>query len=218
VGREGAFGLSAKQVSESIAGRSASVAAADAGALWRPAPGRLSFSAGFRNAGGKARFVQGRTALPRTLYAGAAARLFADGWVLTVEARRPSDGGTSFHVGQEVWLYNTLALRAGWRSDRDLGNGLVFGFGFKLHAVRVDYALAPMGAAFGQAHRIGVSFRFGGAGDRAYQDGLRLAQKGQNAEAILKFKEALDADPDNRAAVRALKESVGALQRERGNK
>lgn len=217
VGRSWSVGVNGKQVGQSIAGRSATVLAADLGALYRPT-GALSLSFGLRNLGGKATFVGEGTALPRTLHAGGALRLFSEAWVLAAEARRPTDGDLSFHAGQEVWLHNVLAVRAGWRSDRDLGSGLTVGFGVRLQAARIDYSFSPMGDAFGQAHRVGLSFRFGGAGEKAYQEGVSLAQQGHHAEAIMKFKATLDADPGHRGAVRGLRESVTSLQKERGGK
>jgi hypothetical protein len=212
-GRSWAAGLNVRQAALSIDGKSASALAADLGLLRRQ--GRFTLSAGVRNAGGRATFVRDATALPRAMHAGAAARFFSEAWAVSGEWRRSSDGEASLHVGQEIWVHNALAIRAGWRSDRDLG-GTTFGFGIKLKAVRLDYAFSPLGEAFGQSHRAGLSFRFGGAGERAYEEGLQAAQRGHHAEAILKFKAALDADPAHKAAVRALRESVTALEKERG--
>jgi tetratricopeptide (TPR) repeat protein len=110
-----------------------------------------------------------------------------------------------------------LALRVGLDGSRDAGNGVTFGLGIRLKSMRVDYAFAPMGPSLGAVHRMGISYRFGGAGEAAYQRGLVLSQRGDSAEAVLQFKEALDADPGHRDAARALREAIQNLKAEKGN-
>jgi hypothetical protein len=218
VGRRLDAGCALKQVSQRIAGKSASSTAVDGGILYRPGSGSISWAAGFRNVGGKATFLREKTSLPRTLFAASSMKLFSDGWVSAIELRRLSYGKASIHIGQELWLDNAFALRVGWRSDRDVGTGLSAGFGVKRKSVRLDYSYTIMGDVFGASHRFSLGFRFGRAGERDYQEGLSLAQEGRTAEAILKFKTALDADPSNKPAVRALREAVDALEKDRSGK
>jgi hypothetical protein len=212
------WGLTVKQVSESIADAEAKTFAGDAGLLFHPFwSGRLlpfKLAVGIRNVGSDASFLREKTSLPRAMDAGASYTGFSEALTIALDAHKARSGETSFNGGAEVWLHNVLAFRAGIASGGDLGNGLSMGIGFKFKDVRVDYAFQGYGDGFGASHRMGLTFRFGGAGERAYQEGLRLSQQGQHAEAILKFEEALDADPRHAGAARALRESVRLLERE----
>jgi hypothetical protein len=208
------WGGDLKQVKESIAGHGASVTAADFGATFRGSGWPVSLSAALRNVGGRASFGQEKTDLPRSLDLGGSALLFSRALLVTAEARRGADGVTTLAAGAEAWLYNALALRGGWQGGDRAGNGLSLGMGFKLKNLRVDYSFAANGQGFSPTHRMSLSLRFGGPGEKAYQDGLRLLQGGRTAEAVLKFQEALDADPGHTAAIRALRESVKQLQGE----
>ena len=63
-------------------------------------------------------------------------------------------------IGSEYWLQNLLALRAGYCSGRDLGNGLSLGCGFKIKDIQVDYAFVNYDI-LNYTHRISVLVRFG---------------------------------------------------------
>jgi hypothetical protein len=210
-----AVGVSLSRVQSAIGSDSAS--AFGLGLGWIKPLGRLPlrFSASLRNVGSKASFVQDKTGMPQVSAAGLSWRGYNGAALVSAEVRHGSDGTTSVAAGAEGWLYNTLALRAGWDGERDLG-GLSLGLGFRLRDFRVDYAFQPGGTAFDAVQRFGLSYRFGGAGERSYQEGLTLSQEGRYPEAIFKFKESLDADPENKEAVRALRQALGALEKETG--
>jgi hypothetical protein len=212
------MGAALKQAQQSIAGRSAGVLALDAGLLrpWSGTP--LSFSLGVRNLGPKASPGEEKAPLPRSLEAGVGAKLFSGALLLALEGEGGSDAGTVWKAGVEAWAYNVVAVRAGFDGAREAGDGFSLGLGMKLKDLRVDYSFSPMGEALGAVQRVGISFRFGGAGERLYQRGLALSQKGDHAEAVLRFKEALDADPGHREAARALRESIRRLESERSVK
>jgi tetratricopeptide (TPR) repeat protein len=204
-----------KHVQETLPGASASANALDAGLLYQKGDWPIRFGAALRNEGTQATFENEKTSLPRSVDFGASYQALAQSLLATVEGHEPSDGARYWTGGVEWWVYNTLAFRAGYDSGTDAGNGLTMGIGVKMKDFRIDYAYTNQGDSFGGAQRVGVSYRFGGAGDRAYQQGLALMQKGDYAAAVLKFKEALDADPGNRAAMRALKEAAQKLRKER---
>ena len=115
-----------------------------------------------------------------------------------------------------MWLRGTLAVRAGYDGEKDLGNGFHVGVGFKLRGIQIDYAWTALGNGFGDVHRFGFLFRFGRPGDQAYEEGSRLAQQGNYPEAILKFEQALDADPGHARAVQGLRDAVRQLESETG--
>lgn len=208
------WGVNLKQASQSVAGRTGRASAADLGALYRRSDWPFTLSAGLRNVGGKVSLGGSQADLPRSLDVGAAGRFLRESLLLTLESRRGADGDNQYAAGAEAWMYNVLALRAGWQAGDRTGNGLSVGFGFKLREMRVDYSFAPQGDGFAPAHRMGLSWRFGAAGERSYQAGLRLLQSGRTDEAVLKFQEAVDADPNHVRAIRALREAVKRLEAE----
>lgn len=214
MGARTAWGLSLTQITESLGGRSARATALDAGVLFRPGPAPVRLSAALRNMGGKASFGREKTSLPRSMDLGASYQAFSDALTGVLEYHRPDGGSAVLRGGAEVWIYRTLALRAGFTGGREAGTGLTFGSGFKFGMVQVDYAFAAQTNGFDAVHRMGVRLFFGGPGDRAYQEGLLLSRQGRPAEAILKLEKALDADPRHPGAARALREAAKALERE----
>jgi hypothetical protein len=212
----GVVGAAFKQVRETIGSDGASVYALDAG--WIQPMGRwpLCWELAARNLGGKGKFVDQETSLPRSYDAGLAYRGWRGLFDASVELRRGSDGTTTAAAGAETWLHRSLALRAGYDSTKGMGRGVALGLGFRIGGLRLDYSFLPQGQGFEPVHRFGLSFRFSSPGDRAYQEGLALSREGRHAEAIYKFKEALDDDPNLLGAVRALRDSVDALQKQMG--
>jgi hypothetical protein len=208
LGRAGCWGLNVKSAQETIAGHSSRTTLFDAGWAGRFWSNRAVLSASLENIGPGA---------PRILVAGTAVRSFSGRSVTGAEAFRSSDG-TGVRLGQEYWVADTLALRAGYRSDEDASKGLSFGLGFRLGPFRVDYAFSDSGNPFGASHQVGLVWRFGGATERAYREGVAMTQRGEYAEAILKLKEVLDADPNHLDALRALREAADGLAKERSSR
>jgi tetratricopeptide (TPR) repeat protein len=60
----------------------------------------------------------------------------------------------------EYIAFNLLALRAGYRTNQDMGSGLRAGIGFVFSVVSIDYALSPFDE-LGNMHRLGISVKFG---------------------------------------------------------
>lgn len=208
------WGINLKQASQSVAGHTGRASALDGGLLYRRVDWPVTLSAGLRNVGGKVSLGASQADLPRSLDVGAAGRFLGESLLVAVESRRGADGENRYAAGAEAWMYNILGLRAGWQAGDRTGNGLSMGVGFKLRELRVDYSFSPEGDGFNPSHRMGLSWRFGRAGERSYQDGLRLLQSGRTDEAVLKFQEAVDADPNHARAIRALREAVKRLEAE----
>jgi hypothetical protein len=211
-------GAAVKFVTETLGPQTGRATAFDAGILyrshWPKATSPLSWTFLLRNYGQEGRMLEEKTPLPREWLTGAEWRARSGAWRTTAEYHAPKSGGSFWSAGQEVWLKGMLAIRAGFMAGRS-GDGWTLGLGFRSDPWRLDYAFGPGDKALGDVHRFGLSFRFGGAGEKPYQEGLRLAQSGDDAEAIMKFKEALDFDPKHRGAARALRESVERLSREK---
>jgi long-subunit fatty acid transport protein len=81
---------------------------------------------------------------------------------MSVVAVNPYDGGNRLHIGGEYMLYDLLALRAGYRTNKDI-DVYSFGFGLTPNAfnginLKIDYAYSSADAAFGAIHRFSFGF------------------------------------------------------------
>jgi hypothetical protein len=76
-----------------------------------------------------------------------------------LDAYLPKDQDFQFGVGGEVWVYNTLALRVGYRSGPEFGN-LGYGAGFKYGDFQLDYTYADY-EDLQATHRISLTMGFG---------------------------------------------------------
>lgn len=212
------WGASLGHVSSTLADASADTMEGNLGVLWSPAGAgawsRLKLGAALRHLGSGGSFEKETAALPRTLALGASWKGFSEAWVISADMERPRAGGGVFAVGQELWFSRVLALRAGWRSDRDMAGAFSLGLGARFRDVRVDYAFAVGAGAFADTHRMGVSWRFGGSVESLYEEAARLMQKGDAAEAALKLKKVLDLNPRHRRALFLLREAAERMKEE----
>lgn len=84
---------------------------------------------------------------------------------LTVSATaiHPRDYSERLHLGAEYWLFNTFALRGGYKFNYDQ-EGLSAGIGIKRGIsgfnVKFDYSFTDMGSYLGSVHRISVGGSF----------------------------------------------------------
>ncbi|MBI4424751.1 MAG: PorV/PorQ family protein [Elusimicrobia bacterium] len=210
------LGASAKLARESLAGVAAQAWAFDLGASWTPRAGPLppgtTCGLAARNVGPSVRFDHGSAPLPLDVAVGASAPLFEDSLSLALDLHLPGLRAPRANAGAEYRVAETVTLRAGVEVPQAEGPGLRAGIGFRLRAVRVDYAFSPMGA-LGHTHHMGLSIPFGGASEAAHQRGLALLRQGQYDDAILKFNEALTLDPRNVEANRMLRRAYELLRR-----
>ncbi|MBI5201162.1 MAG: PorV/PorQ family protein [Elusimicrobia bacterium] len=224
-------GANFKFIREQLDRASASTYAGDVGLLaylWRtngpgPDPGiRLGLTA--RNLGPGLRFDRDNAPLPATYSGGFAWRSYPRGDSLTVSADvvAARDDDPYGALGLEYTAFRLLALRLGFRTGTDVGQGFRAGVGFKLKVVELDYAFAGFGD-LGQMHRVGMSFRFGGPieptapEERVLQEmlekGKRLLKDGQDYEAALQFDEVLKLDPGNRQALELMRQAHDHLKK-----
>jgi hypothetical protein len=77
---------------------------------------------------------------------------------LTGDYDAPIDNVGTWGLGAEFWLYNMLALRAGYRGG--WANQPSAGAGFKLEGLSLDYAWVPFNE-LGPTHRVTASYSFG---------------------------------------------------------
>ena len=131
----------------------------------------------------------------------------------------PQDNNPYPALGMELWVWETLALRLGYRAKQDLGSGLSLGTGFKILHWEINYAFTDWDS-FSNIHRIEVLWRFGhespppGRADSAGAErlfrkhldkGQYYLEKGAGEKAALEFERALELQPENPAAQRLLK-------------
>ena len=218
LGRDFVAGTNLKYLSETIENTTGKALAADFGFLYRPETidwlSRWRFALAMRNLGSDAKFISQTESLPRSLDLGVAYQAFAQAMTLALEAHQPRDNDPYASLGGEYWLYNTLALRLGYRSGRDLGNGLSYGVGLRYKSMQWDFALVDYGD-FGKAEQVGLTYRFGGVGEDSYQRALGEQQSAHYAEAVLLYLKVLDINPDHRGARKGLKEAGELLRKER---
>lgn len=214
LGGRWAMGMGLSQVSETLADRSVKVVSMDGGLSYRPSWGPLRFSGALRHLGGSATFDREGVGLPRSLDLGAAFQGFADALTVALESHQGLGDGNFLRAGAEFWVEPTFCLRAGWTGGRAASRGVTFGAGFRLKFVQWDYAYVSSVDGFDDTHRLGLRFFFGGPAERTLREGMTLLRRGNAAEAILKLEEALDVDPRNRTAARAMREAVKLLDRQ----
>jgi hypothetical protein len=80
--------------------------------------------------------------------------------LLACDVHKPVDNDAGVNVGLEYAPVQQFALRVGYDSLQDAGNGLTAGAGFGVEQFRVDYAWVD-GGHLDDAHRVSLNFRFG---------------------------------------------------------
>jgi len=221
--REGIIpGVTIKAARQTLDGTSSTTPLLDAGLLVplgasNPASllGRTSLGLSGRNLGSGAKFSGGSENAPLSVTVGFAHRGgAAENILISVDAEQFAGRAEKvlLHAGAEVWIGRLMALRAGYRTDQDAGTGVSAGVGFNIGQARLDYAFRPYGA-LGEAHRAGLSFRFGfGLLERYYSEGLEQMRRENYAEAILLFDKALAINPQDRRVLRKARAALEALK------
>ena len=99
----------------------------------------------------------GEDPLPLTYRGGIALKLKS----LTVAADfvKAIDDDMYFCAGLEWWIGNILALRAGYRTNQDIGSGTSYGVGLKISKIQLDYAYVPYGD-LGNTQRVSLGIKF----------------------------------------------------------
>jgi len=79
--------------------------------------------------------------------------------LIGADALMPQDQDLQGAFGGEVWVYDVLALRAGYNTGPETGN-LTYGAGFKYSDFQLDYTYADY-EDLGSTHRISLTMGFG---------------------------------------------------------
>jgi hypothetical protein len=99
----------------------------------------------------------GSDPLPLTFKIGAASK--SKTLTLAIDVVKPQDNEIYYCLGAEWWLRNTLALRIGYKTNQDIGEGITAGIGYRFERIWLDYAYIPYGD-LGDTHRISLGMRF----------------------------------------------------------
>ena len=118
-----------------------------------PVSDRFTLGAVAQNIGSRL----GADPLPLTFKVGAASRL--KNLVLALDVAKPQDNEIYYCLGAEWWLANPFALRVGYKTNQDAGEGITAGLGLKMGKVSLDYAYVPYGD-LGSTHRISLGIKF----------------------------------------------------------
>jgi len=153
------IGANFKVIYEKIEQEDASTIAFDLGTFYNTPIDNLSFGLCLQNLGSGLKFIQDKSDLPMNLKGGIAVRLLDDHLLIALDMNKPIDNDLNLRLGFEYWLIDAFALRAGYRTDMDIGSGFSGGLGLKLMNYQLDYGFAPY-SELGDTHRISISMKF----------------------------------------------------------
>ena len=99
----------------------------------------------------------GNDPLPLTLKIGIA--LEREALTFAADVAKPLGDDLYWCLGVEWWMQERMALRAGYKTNQDIGEGWSAGLGFKVQGICLDYAYVPYGD-LGNTHRISLGMEF----------------------------------------------------------
>jgi len=163
------IGCNTNYVLQRVAGYKLNVFAFDIGTLWQTPVDGLNIGLVAKNIGGKTGFARNRHELPLTFKVGVAYRVPGDALILATDFDKPIFGYSSIKIGTEYWIKRILAIRLGYDSQHDLGNGITYGIGIKVEKLDfffmpveeldIDYAYISSGN-LGDNHRFSLTLKF----------------------------------------------------------
>lgn len=112
----------------------------------------------FKNIGSSTKFISENFMQPIDMRAGISYSM--DFLSLEADIDYPMDNDLNFYLGGEIYLFDILSLRAGYKGGTI--NQPTFGLGVNYARFFVDYAFVPYNEEdLGNTHRITVSYKFG---------------------------------------------------------
>lgn len=150
------LGANAKIVRQSIDVFSASGVGFDLGLFFSVTP-TVRVGASLLNIGGPSLALRStEEAYPMEFRGGMSLYLFGERGLITAEIDQREGSPTAFRAGSEFWAHPNLGLRFGFYESSPSG-----GFSVRVApAVRIDYSMTN--EELGVAHRVGLSYMFGG--------------------------------------------------------
>lgn len=154
------YGLNLKYIRSEIESENANAFAADLGVLYRVPDQPLSFGLAIQNLGTRMKFIDRSDKLPLNIKFGVAYEFIPRTFVIALDGNKPIDNDFQVNVGAEYWLADVFALRVGYDSMNEAGNGMTAGAGFRYQDMELDYAWVD-GGPLDDAHRVSLDFKFG---------------------------------------------------------
>ncbi|MBP7651902.1 PorV/PorQ family protein [Candidatus Dependentiae bacterium] len=152
-------GLNFKYIDEKYEYESASGYIFDFGILYTPNIEKLMFGFAAQNLGKSIKFVQESFKPPQTFRFGMSYIFYQDKLVTGIDIVKARDTDWSFSTGVEWKFHKMLALRCGYTSESDIGDGVSAGLGFYVSRFVLDYAFSPFGS-LGDTHRLSLTYKF----------------------------------------------------------
>jgi len=153
------IGANTKIINERYENEKANGMSFDAGFLYRPEIENLTVGFAVQNLGKSIAFVKDKFKLPLTYRFGICYTSYQEKLITGFDILKARDTDWSFSAGVEWKFYKTLALRAGYNSENDIGDGWSGGLGFYISKFVIDYAYSPFGA-LGDTHRYSLTYKF----------------------------------------------------------
>ena len=152
LGEKLSWGVSVGGIQDTIADDSKSTYAANLGLIYKSSES-LSLGLAVQNIGGEL----GGDPLPFVAKIG-----MAYSWkslLLALDIASPTDNDVYYCAGIEWWIMDGIALRAGYKTNQDIGEGFTAGLGFDKGKIRFDYAYVPYGE-LGDTHKVLLGMNF----------------------------------------------------------
>ena len=153
-------GLTAKVINVDLVDNSSTAFAMDAGAIWQVSK-PLFIGAAVKNAGSSLKFQSESEDLPLTFSVGAS--YYMENMPLNFygDVDFPTDEEIGGNGGIEYIFKDMVALRLGYSSSFDAGNGLTGGIGVTFQNWKADYSIQSTNDVFDNVHRFSLSSLFG---------------------------------------------------------
>ena len=157
-------GVSGHVIQASLDEVSATAIGVNMGLLYGFMEEQVQVGLAVRNLGTKFEFINGEDEQTLTFAGGVSYMTVPDQLpnfdvMVGADVFMPKDQDFQFGFGGEVWVYNTLALRAGYRTGPEFGN-LGYGAGFRYGDFQLDYTYADY-EDLEATHRISLTMGFG---------------------------------------------------------
>ncbi len=165
-------GLTAKYITKSLSGTTASTFAADLGVLYKTPIPHLKAGINVQNIGPGMKFVTTPDALPLNVKLGLCYKMFEDNFTIAYDMNFPNDNAISANIGGEYWYKDTLVGRFGYQFQGSIDKnqvgiggkaGLFLGAGVKISVFKnfigLDYAWTDTGF-LGSNHHFALDYYF----------------------------------------------------------
>lgn len=134
------------------------------GVLYAMMDGQVNLGASVRNLGTKFQFADDEDEQTMTFAGGISYATMPEqipnvDLLFGADLLMPKNRDMAFALGGEVWVYDMLALRAGYKTGVEMGN-LSYGAGFRYSDFQLDYTYTDH-EDFDATHRISLTMAFG---------------------------------------------------------